>query len=189
MGFDMAVYEADGKYVRSPDFTNGELNYEAAEGIVEDDDDYTAAFHSLHRLSPEAAGQYVRLVYIDTLCMNIDRHTQNYGVLRDADTGEVISLAPNYDNNITLISRRYARDIKPDVDILVSRFLGFLQSEPKALSSFLKIRPPQITRELILSYCERVPIRMDSDFVCRWIPYASEQIQTWISKQVTQTSS
>lgn len=37
---------------------------------------------------------------MDALCYNIDRHTFNFGILRK--DGDVIGLAPNFDNNLSL---------------------------------------------------------------------------------------
>lgn len=31
--------------------------------------------------------------------MNTDRHMRNFGVIRSAETGEILRLAPNFDNN------------------------------------------------------------------------------------------
>ena len=31
--------------------------------------------------------------------MNTDRHMRNYGVIRSAKTGEILRMAPNFDNN------------------------------------------------------------------------------------------
>ena len=53
------------------------------------------------------ADQYVELLMMDAFCLNADRHTNNYGVLRDPDSGKVLRLAPNFDNNIALISTGY----------------------------------------------------------------------------------
>ena len=51
----------------------------------------------------------------------MDRHTQNFGFLRDIDTGEIISLAPNFDNNVALISRGYPKDVSREkMDLLDS---------------------------------------------------------------------
>ena len=36
-----------------------------------------------------------------------DRHTNNFGLLRDVNTGSFIGLAPNSDDNMALISRSY----------------------------------------------------------------------------------
>ena len=35
----------------------------------------------------------------DALFMNTDRHMRNFGVIRSAETGNVLRLAPNFDNN------------------------------------------------------------------------------------------
>lgn len=45
------------------------------------------------------------MIYLDSICMSVDRHTRNFGFLKDSDNGKFIKLAPNYDNNISLISR------------------------------------------------------------------------------------
>lgn len=95
MGFEMASYELEDGYVRSEDFTNGaSVNFEPAAGIVLDNEDYTDNFNALLPLSEKAARQYVGMVWLDAVCFNMDRHTQNYGVLRDVETGEILSLAP-----------------------------------------------------------------------------------------------
>ena len=58
---------------------------------------------------------------MDTIIFNMDRHTQNFGFLRDIDTGEIISLAPNFDNNVALISRGYPKDVSREkMDLLDS---------------------------------------------------------------------
>lgn len=50
----------------------------------------------------DLANDYLKLIYFDTICSNIHRHTKNYGILRNPETGEIVKLAPNYDNNIAL---------------------------------------------------------------------------------------
>ena len=42
----------------------------------------------------------------------MDRYTENSGLLRDNDSGEIIKLAPNFDNDIALISRGYPKNVK-----------------------------------------------------------------------------
>ena len=54
--------------------------------------------------------EYLDILFMDALCFNMDRHTKNYGILRDRDTGKVLRMAPNFDNNIALISRGYGAD-------------------------------------------------------------------------------
>ena len=73
------------------------------------DDDYTHCFSTLYALSPALAEEYLKIVWMDTLCFNMDRHTKNFGVLRDVKSGEILGMAPNYDNNVALISRGTAK--------------------------------------------------------------------------------
>lgn len=40
-----------------------------------------------------------RILLADALFFNTDRHMRNFGVIRDAHTGTVLRLAPNFDNN------------------------------------------------------------------------------------------
>ena len=49
-------------------------------------------------LIADICGNVVALIY------NADRHAGNFGVLRDVDTGKVLGLAPNYDNNLSLLA-------------------------------------------------------------------------------------
>ena len=47
------------------------------------------------------------MIFLDTIVANPDRHTNNFGLLRDTNTGMLMSLAPNFDNNMALIARGY----------------------------------------------------------------------------------
>jgi serine/threonine protein kinase HipA of HipAB toxin-antitoxin module len=40
-----------------------------------------------------------RIVLADAVFVNTDRHMRNFGVIRSSRTGEILRLAPNYDNN------------------------------------------------------------------------------------------
>lgn len=57
------------------------------------------------------------MVFYDALLHNDDRHNQNAGVLRNSNTGEIISLAPYFDYNLGLISTGVPRkdDVKGNV--------------------------------------------------------------------------
>lgn len=45
--------------------------------------------------SETALGDYVKIIFLDTVCAKSDRHTLNFGILRDADTGILDSLTPD----------------------------------------------------------------------------------------------
>ena len=42
---------------------------------------------------------WIRILLADALFMNTDRHMRNFGFIRSAETGRVLRMAPNYDNN------------------------------------------------------------------------------------------
>jgi len=133
LGFPMAEYVRENGTIKSPDFTNkAEVNYEAADGIVGEDEDYLLNFESLRSFSHEIARQYLQIIYMDTLCFNMDRHTKNYGVLRDVESGAVFSMAPNFDNNIALFARGVPKDMSRQNDKLISLFCELLKQSVQA---------------------------------------------------------
>ena len=117
LGFDMAEYylEAGGSLIKTRDFTAGRYNLQHIDCIMTDhyengveipDDDYLYNYRKLTELSEDIAADYINICICDALCENFDRHTKNYGLLTDRRTGEIISLAPNYDNNNSLLANR-----------------------------------------------------------------------------------
>ena len=97
LGFDMAEYALDGAYVVSRDFTEGRLNFEPMANLVQDNEDYDFNYDVLQNLNPSLLKPYLDILFMDALVFNVDRHTQNYGLLRSRETGEILSMAPNFD--------------------------------------------------------------------------------------------
>lgn len=52
-----------------------------------------------------------------------------YGILRDRETGEVLRMAPNFDNNLALISRGYGHGGTPPVNPMIRFFHELLESQ------------------------------------------------------------
>lgn len=113
LGFDMAEYELsnDKKYIKTKDFTFGTFNLQHADSFVYDheedgievtDEDYKYNYLTFNGISSSIAMQYLNIVFLDALCANVDRHTKNYGVLTNKSTGEIVKMAPNFDNNESL---------------------------------------------------------------------------------------
>ena len=67
----------------------------------------TVSYAAFRKLGTEFSDAYLEIIFLDAVCENVDRHTNNYGVLRDVVSGKILSLAPNYDNNLALVSRGY----------------------------------------------------------------------------------
>ena len=113
LGFNMARYELCDIGVKTYDFTeNNKYNFEPIKSLMGDNEVYNDVFNVLVNINKEIAKDYLKIIYLDTLCFNMDRHNFNYGLLRDPDLGEIIMLAPNFDNNIALI----LNDKYPNVD-------------------------------------------------------------------------
>lgn len=179
LGFPMAEYQQEGETVLSPDFTGGAaVNYESADGIAGDDEDYGRNFDAFYSISPDLAHQYLQIIYMDTLCFNMDRHTKNYGVLRDVDSGEILSLAPNFDNNIALFSRGVPQDLARANDKLIALFNELLEQDGRALELARALPAP--TREMVESCALATGSPIDMDTLCAFVLGGSEQVQAQI---------
>ncbi len=177
MGFSMVQYEADAGYVCSPDFTNGAaVNFESMRSLMGEDEDYTNNFKCLYALSPELSVDYLRLIYMDTLCFNMDRHTDNYGLLRDVQTGLILRMAPNYDNNIALISRGYPNDVERRSDLLIAFFHEFLQKCPEVKQIYERLRIPVVNERMLNEAMRGIPVAVDMDYVKQFILNGQRQI-------------
>jgi len=179
LGFSMAEYLPENGTIRSPDFTDGaSVNFESAKGIVGDDEDYVANFGAFWKMAPELAEQYLQIIYLDTLCFNMDRHTKNYGVLRDVETGAVLRIAPNFDNNIALFARGIPENLERSNDKLVSLFCDLLEMDTRALGIVKKFPVPD--RDMIKICAEQISIQIDREILCAYIMNGNGRIQDHI---------
>ena len=54
---------------------------------------------NLSSLGASFRRDWKRILAADAFFMNTDRHMRNFGVIRSSKTGDVLRLAPNFDNN------------------------------------------------------------------------------------------
>jgi len=179
LGFPMADYLPEDDTVVSPDFTNGAmLNFESAVGLVGDSEDYAENFEVFWSLSPVMAKAYLQIIYMDSLCFNMDRHTNNYGVLRDPDSGETVGLAPNFDNNIALFARKIPENLTRETDKLIELFLELLRQDERAAAFAAELPVP--TRDMVLQYAGQTGVAVSDTTVaaaCDFIMAGSDRIQ------------
>jgi hypothetical protein len=160
LGMNMAIYERGEGYIKSLDFTNGaSVNFEPASSFVGDNDDYVVVVKALENICPSAIPDYVRMIFMDTICANPDRHTNNFGLLRDIKTGELIGFAPNYDNNMALISRGYPS--KPgSKDMLIKIFNDLMDAHP-SFREYL----PEVTESTVRKVLDKLNMKVKSQVV------------------------
>lgn len=188
LGLSMAHYEMDDGYIRSRNFTDGtELGFEPISSIMGENEEYSDCFDAIYAISPKLAEQYLLIVWMDTICYNMDRHTENFGFLRDVHTGEIVSMAPNYDNNIALISRGYLNTTDRSHDGLVGFFRSFLRDNPRAKELYQNMELPTITEEIIDECLDEIPIEADRDFIRAFILNGQSTVQETIWEDMGET--
>lgn len=186
MGLCMTRYEREGQAVRSLDFTRGTLNFEPMYAVLLDEEDYSENYRRIRTLCPRAAAEYVGMVYLDALVLNMDRHTNNYGFLRDQDSGEILSLAPLFDHNIALVSRGYPSQPSRGGDLLQKLFAELLVQEPQAAADFQSLHLKKPDAEMIrqaIQFAGGEPCQQESireEFLTEFILSG----EMWIEKQM-----
>ena len=160
LGMNMAVYERGDKCIKSLDFTNSaSLNFEPASSFMGDNEDYSDVVKALSELCPDAIPDYICMIFMDTICANPDRHTNNFGLLRDIESGVIIELAPNYDNNMALISRGYPSKPKSG-DMLISLFNDLMNEYPEYRKYI-----PKLTEELVRKTITKIGMRVKTQAI------------------------
>lgn len=160
LGMNMAVYEHGDGFIKSLDFTDAaSVNFEPASAFMGDNEDYSDVVKELNTLCPEAIPDYIRLIFMDTVCANPDRHTNNFGLLRDTKTGELLGFAPNYDNNMALISRGYPS--KPKSSDMLIRLFNDLFSEYPEYREYI----PTLTEETVRNVITKIGMRVKTQTI------------------------
>ena len=129
LGFPMAGYRIIDGCAATADFTKGRLNFEPMAYLSGENEEFVDNYKVLKRLHPGLEREYLDILFMDALVYNVDRHTQNFGILRDGKTGDILSMAPNFDNNMALISRGYAEDLLQTPNEMVNMFRELLDTE------------------------------------------------------------
>lgn len=129
LGFPMADYRIIDGCAATTDFTEGRLNFEPMAYLSGENEAYADNYKVLRQLQPGLEKEYLDILFMDALVYNVDRHTQNFGILRDGETGAILSMAPNFDNNMALISRGYAEDPVQSPNEMANQFLELLAAE------------------------------------------------------------
>ena len=172
LGMNMAEYVRCDKCVKTKDFTNNaSVNFEPAYSFMEDNEDYLDTVKKLNEFSPGLVTDYVRMIFMDTLVANPDRHAFNYGILRDVNTGEILGFAPNFDNNMALIARGYPKNIARKNDAFVKLFHELLDYN-ESYRSLL----PNVNEKIIINVLQKLNMKVRSKVIVDFIMNAYRQI-------------
>ena len=151
LGFPVARYAPEGNFIKSRDFTdNASVDFESAAGISGETVDYIKIYEALKPFGEQITDRYLQMCYLDALVFNMDRHENNFGVLRDSDTGKVLSLAPFFDHNIALVSRNYPLNVQAENDRLITDFteLARYAQRPMRVHELTKTDFEKLVREI-----------------------------------------
>jgi len=105
------------------------------------------------------------MIFLDTITANPDRHTGNFGLMRDANSGELLGLAPNFDNNMALIARGYPTS-KSANDLLITLFNELMEKYPGYKEYLPKVRE-QMIKKVISKLNMKVKSQVIVDFVIK----------------------
>ena len=104
--WDAAEYRFAEGYVtrvRSLNFVGPQEFFEPYESFryvfTDRSDDEQVIYRNLASVGAAFEEAWIRILLADALFMNTDRHMRNFGVIRSAKTGDVLRMAPNFDNN------------------------------------------------------------------------------------------
>ena len=154
-----ASYEYDGHYIRSKNFAE-KYNFEPIAALFMNNEDYNYIFDNLLKIDSKIAKDYIKLIFFDSVIYNVDRHNENLGLLRDRKTGQIISLAPNFDNNMALIST-VEQLPPPNKDAFINIFVNFLKSNETAKNLYKEIALKEISLDDIKSIVDSIDIDVD----------------------------
>ena len=152
------AYELDGEYIRCKNFSPY-MNFEPMAALAGDNDRYDYVFNILCGIREDLARDYLKLILFDSIMNNIDRHNENYGLLRDPESGTILSLAPNFDNNLALIATT-ERLNSPSKDGFIKVFTDFIKKNAVARSMLHEISIPDIDLDDLRLIALQIPIRI-----------------------------
>lgn len=84
----------------------------------------------------EVTGFLDRMIVLDYIIANEDRHLNNFGVLRNAETLEWMGMAPIYDSGSSLGYDKMAAQIRSGRDVICKPFKTSHEGQLKLVSSF-----------------------------------------------------
>lgn len=168
IGVPTATYEYIDGYIRTKNIASN-YNLEHIYGIAGDNDNYDVVFNSLYKISKNIAKQYLELILFDAIVYNVDRHNENCALFRDKKTGDIISLAPNYDNNISLTNATSNFYFNGKNDGMFKYINKFLSKCPEAKELIKSVKFKNLTQKDIKKIFDSIEIKVDEKTISKFI--------------------
>lgn len=137
------VWNGDEPYCVCEDFVTAETELVSARRIIQTkkkSDDVSIYQHFIDCCrelgAPDVVPALDQMIVLDYLIANEDRHLNNFGLLRNAETLEWIGLAPIYDSGNSLGYEKTASDIRTDQKIACKPFKNRHDEQIKLVSDF-----------------------------------------------------
>ncbi len=160
--------------VKSKDFTdNASVNFEAASGFIDERMDYIQIVNRLYRFAPHIIPDYIRMLVFDALIDNRTRNTNSYGILRDTEDGHIISLAPLFNHNETLLALGYPDRVDRSGDGQIKRVNALFKYD-RSLRNYI----PQLLEEDLFEVFDAVGIRVKKKLLLPYVLNAYVRIVT-----------
>lgn len=163
-----ASYERIDSYIKTKNFAS-KYNFEPMISIAGEDDSYDNVFNCLYNININIAKEYLLLIWFDTLVNNVDRHNENCGILRNRKTGEIVSLAPNFDNNLALISRNIVLNFDCKKDGFISYFIKFIKNNENAMKCFKQMELPKLNIKILNECFKYTDSQYEKESITKYI--------------------
>ena len=175
LGIPTAEYELIDEYIRSKNFAD-KYNFEPVASLFGDNDSFEYVFDGLYKLDQKLAEQYLYIIWFDALTNNVDRHNENLGVLRDKQTGEIVSLSPNYDLNMTLFARN--KTLNKERDGFINLFLKFVNNNETVKNIYKSLKCPCLDDKIINELLSKIDLSDYSFDLSGYLLYRYEMLKT-----------
>ena len=162
LGLPTAHYESNPPFIKTKNFAYN-VNFEPMVYIAGDNEDSIYIYELLNKINHQIALDYLRLIVFDVVLFNVDRHNENCGILRDRKTGKILSLAPNYDDNLCLISRTKELNLKKNEGFL-DLFIKNIRKNIYFKKALQEISFPKIDESILETVQKRINFDIDIDF-------------------------
>ncbi|MGU8608424.1 hypothetical protein ACV3RW_15825 [Clostridium perfringens] len=107
-GFNHAkYYKFNEDCVYCENFTdNLKYDFEPMFDFLGYEDNFELSIDYIGKINIAFVKDFLNMMFLDAILLNLDRHTKNYGFLRNSNTGEFVGLAPIFDNNLALFATK-----------------------------------------------------------------------------------